>query len=92
MQVLKGGALPRLMEMTHSNSSAEAVKALYAVSAIVRNFPLGQEAFYLEGGPLLLQVFLVFLSMPLWDDCGVIVPGESRVRASVDSFILGVNN
>jgi nucleotide exchange factor SIL1 len=54
------------MEMTHSNSSAEAVKALYAVSAIVRNFPLGQEAFYLEGGPLLLQVFLVFLSMPLW--------------------------
>ncbi|CAK9264036.1 unnamed protein product [Sphagnum jensenii] len=54
-QVLKGGALPRLMEMTHSNSSAEAVKALYAVSAIVRNFPLGQEAFYLEGGPLLLQ-------------------------------------
>jgi len=49
-QLLQHGGLPKLMELVRSSSSEVAVKALYAVSAIIRNFPLGQEAFYLEGG------------------------------------------
>lgn len=42
--------------MVGSGTPEEAVKALYAVSAIIRNFPLGQEAFYLDGGAILLEV------------------------------------
>jgi hypothetical protein len=44
------------MEMVESSASEEAVKALYAVSAVIRNFPLAQEQFYFEGGAGLLEV------------------------------------
>lgn len=64
---MQHGGLPKLMELVRSSSSEVAVKALYAVSAIIRNFPLGQEAFYLEGGATLLEVRLlspwIFISL-----------------------------
>lgn len=56
VQLLRLGALPKLMKMVKSSDSEEAVKALFAVSALIRNFPSGQEAFYLDGGAALLQV------------------------------------
>ncbi|KAG0621219.1 hypothetical protein M758_3G002500 [Ceratodon purpureus] len=55
-QILQHKGLPRLMEMVEASSSEEAVKALYAVSAVVRNFPLAQEEFYFEGGAGLMEV------------------------------------
>ncbi|KAG6557576.1 hypothetical protein Mapa_000852 [Marchantia paleacea] len=54
-QLLRQGVLPKLMKMVQSVYAEEAVKALYAVSAIIRNFPAGHEAFYLNGGVLLLK-------------------------------------
>ncbi|KAG0621221.1 hypothetical protein M758_3G002500 [Ceratodon purpureus] len=54
-QILQHKGLPRLMEMVEASSSEEAVKALYAVSAVVRNFPLAQEEFYFEGGAGLME-------------------------------------
>ncbi|CAM6095037.1 unnamed protein product [Calypogeia fissa] len=57
-QLLRLGALPKLMKMVRSNDNEEAVKALYAVSALIRNFPSGQDAFYVDGGAALLQVLL----------------------------------
>lgn len=44
------------MKMVHSSYSEEAVKAFYAISALIRNNERGQELFYLEGGDILLQV------------------------------------
>lgn len=70
-QILQHGGLPKLMELVRSSSSEEAAKALYAVSAIIRNFPLGQEAFYLEGGATLLEVHL--LSLLLGRRCNIVV-------------------
>lgn len=65
------------MELVRSSSSEEAVKALYAVSAIIRNFPLGQEAFYLEGGATLLEVHLlspwIFISLIVVADAVLIL-------------------
>ncbi|KAI5060838.1 hypothetical protein GOP47_0023343 [Adiantum capillus-veneris] len=53
-QLLELGVIPTLMAMTRSNSTEEAVKALYALSAVIRNHPLGQEQFYsIEGASLL---------------------------------------
>lgn len=57
-QLLRLGALPKIMMMVRSSDNEEAVKALFAVSALIRNFPSGQEAFYSDGGALLLQVLL----------------------------------
>lgn len=54
-QILQHNGLPRLVEMVESSASEEAVKALYAVSAVIRNFPLAQEQFYFEGGAGLLE-------------------------------------
>ncbi|KAJ7533212.1 hypothetical protein O6H91_13G037900 [Diphasiastrum complanatum] len=54
-QILHLGVLPRLIHMVRSSYSEEAVRALYAVSALIRNFPFAQEEFYLEGGSVLLQ-------------------------------------
>jgi hypothetical protein len=62
LQLLRLGALPRLIEMVKSSDKEEAVKAFYAVSAIVRNSRSGQEAFYTDGGAVLLQVpYLAFV-------------------------------
>jgi hypothetical protein len=55
-QLLRLGALPKLIEMVSSSDKEEAVKAFYAVSALVRNSRSGQEAFYNDGGAVLLQV------------------------------------
>ncbi|KAK9276392.1 hypothetical protein L1049_005925 [Liquidambar formosana] len=57
-QVLELGALTKLMKMVKSNSVEEAVKALYAVSTLVRNNLAGQELFYAESGDLMLQDIL----------------------------------
>jgi nucleotide exchange factor SIL1 len=57
-QVLEHGALAKLMKMVKSSSVDEAIKALYAVSAIIRNNLAGQELFYSEAGVLVLQDLL----------------------------------
>lgn len=54
-QLLELGVLPRLIQMARSSSAEEAVKALYALSAVIRNHPLGQEHFYLHKGASLLE-------------------------------------
>lgn len=55
-QVLELGALSKLMKMVKSSFVEEAVKALYAVSSLIRNNLAGQEMFYVEAGDLMLQV------------------------------------
>lgn len=57
-QILELGALAKLMKMVKSSFIEEAVKALYAVSALVRNNLAGQELFYAEAGDLMLQDLL----------------------------------
>lgn len=44
------------MTMVGSSSKEEAVKALYAVSALIRNNEIGQKMFYAEEGNIMLQV------------------------------------
>lgn len=44
------------MVMVKSSFKQEATKALYAVSALIRNNVDGQEMFYAESGDLMLQV------------------------------------
>jgi len=44
------------MKMVRSDSVEEAIKALYAVSAVVRNNLNAQEIFYAEAGDLMLKV------------------------------------
>jgi len=57
-QVLELGGLPRLMKMVKSSFKQEAAKALYAISALVRNNVDGQELFYAGAGDLMLQDML----------------------------------
>ncbi|GLJ46992.1 hypothetical protein SUGI_0991850 [Cryptomeria japonica] len=57
-QILELKALPKLIQLVKSSFSEEAVKALYAVSAIIRNNPDGQAVFYSEGGAHMLQVIM----------------------------------
>jgi hypothetical protein len=47
--------------MGYSTSSEEAAKALYAISALIRNNENGQEAFHSENGSAMLQVMTFFL-------------------------------
>lgn len=54
--MLELGGLPKLMMMVKSSSREEAIKALFAVSALIRNNPAGQELFFKGAGELLLQV------------------------------------
>lgn len=54
-QVLDLGTLTKLMKMVRSDFVEEATKALYAVSAIIRNNFYGQEVFYAEAGDLMLK-------------------------------------
>ncbi|KAL5704768.1 hypothetical protein ACHQM5_023146 [Ranunculus cassubicifolius] len=54
-QILDLGALAKLMEMVRSSSVEEAIKGLYAVSALIRNNIAGQELFYTQGGELMIQ-------------------------------------
>lgn len=56
--------LSRLVKMVNSNSLEEANKALYAVSALIRNNLASQELFYAEAGGWMLQVdYLRFIIM-----------------------------
>lgn len=55
-QILSLGALEELMKMVKSGSTEEVIKALYAVSALIRNNIVGQELFFSENGDLVLQV------------------------------------
>ncbi|WJZ81858.1 hypothetical protein VitviT2T_001674 [Vitis vinifera] len=57
-QVLELGALPKLMKMVNSSFVEEATKALYAVSALIRNNLAAQELFYAKAGDLMLQDIL----------------------------------
>ncbi|GAB2273438.1 hypothetical protein Dimus_008231 [Dionaea muscipula] len=57
-QVLELGALPKLMKIVKSNFVEEATKAMYAVSALIRNNLEGQRMFYAEAGNLMLQEIL----------------------------------
>ncbi|XP_016488191.1 hsp70 nucleotide exchange factor FES1 [Nicotiana tabacum] len=57
-QVLELGALPMLMKMMKSHSTEEALKALFAVSALIRNNLIGQDMFYQEAGHTMLQEVL----------------------------------
>ncbi|GLT51194.1 hypothetical protein SLA2020_382930 [Shorea laevis] len=57
-QVLDLGVLAKLMKMVKSSSIEEAIKALYAVSALIRNNFAGQTLFYAEAGDMMLQDIL----------------------------------
>lgn len=57
-QVLELGALTMLMKMVKSHTTEEAVKALFAISALIRNNLNGQNLFYHEGGNTMLQEVL----------------------------------
>ncbi|KAJ1410283.1 Nucleotide exchange factor Fes1 [Sesbania bispinosa] len=57
-QVLELGVLSKLMVMVKSDSIDEANKALYAVSAVIRNNLVSQEVFYAEAGGSMLQDIL----------------------------------
>ncbi|KAG2329214.1 hypothetical protein Bca52824_000394 [Brassica carinata] len=54
-QVLEFGALTTLIKMVNSTSTEEAVKALFAVSALIRNNVAGQDMFYAARGYIMLR-------------------------------------
>ncbi|KAJ6414854.1 hypothetical protein OIU84_003799 [Salix udensis] len=56
--ILELGALTKLIKMVKSTSIEEAIKALYAVSALIQNNFSGQELFYAEAGDAMLQEIL----------------------------------
>ncbi|XP_020208639.1 nucleotide exchange factor SIL1 isoform X2 [Cajanus cajan] len=64
-QILEFGVLSRLMKMVKSNSIEEANKALYAVSALIRNNLDSQELFYAEAGGWMLQDILSNASLDI---------------------------
>ncbi|KAL6003661.1 hypothetical protein ACLOJK_023894 [Asimina triloba] len=53
-QIMELGALPILMKMVKSNFREEALKSLYAISAVISNNPPSQDLFYSEAGELML--------------------------------------
>ncbi|KAJ8562830.1 hypothetical protein K7X08_031282 [Anisodus acutangulus] len=57
-QVLELGALTMLMKMMKSHTTEEAVKALFAISALIRNNLNGQNLFYQKAGDMMLQEVL----------------------------------
>ncbi|KAL1550550.1 hsp70 nucleotide exchange factor FES1 [Salvia divinorum] len=57
-QILELGALAKLIERAHSEFVEEAIKALHAISALIRNNLEGQQLFYKEAGDLMLQKIL----------------------------------
>ncbi|WVZ64155.1 hypothetical protein U9M48_013718 [Paspalum notatum var. saurae] len=61
-QVLSYGALERLVKMGYSSSAAEAAKALYAISSLIRDNEHGQELFLSENGYAMLQHILLTTS------------------------------
>jgi nucleotide exchange factor SIL1 len=71
-QVLELGALTTLIKMVNSSSTEEAVKALFAVSALIRNNIAGQDLFFAAHGYIMLRVskpeihHVRFCSFILW--------------------------
>ncbi|KAL3511520.1 hypothetical protein ACH5RR_030921 [Cinchona calisaya] len=57
-QVLELGALAKLLKMARSDFVEEAIKAVFAISALIRNNLSGQELFYAEAGMLMIQDIL----------------------------------
>lgn len=57
-QVLDFGILAKLMKMVRSDVVEEATKALYTVSALIRDNLYGQEKFYAEAGDMMLKDIL----------------------------------
>ncbi|KAL6845944.1 hypothetical protein ACP4OV_023392 [Aristida adscensionis] len=57
-QILGYGALDKLVKMGYSTSTEEAAKALYAISALIRDNINGQESFSSENGSAMLQHIL----------------------------------
>nr|XP_027098044.1 uncharacterized protein LOC113717406 isoform X1 [Coffea arabica] len=57
-QVLELDALAKLIKMARSEFVEEAIKALLAISALIRNNFVGQELFYAEAGELMIQDIL----------------------------------
>lgn len=55
-QILELGGLKCLMKMVSSGYPEEATKAMYALSALIRNNLESRELFYAESGGLMLQV------------------------------------
>ncbi|KAG8057368.1 hypothetical protein GUJ93_ZPchr0002g23198 [Zizania palustris] len=58
-QILGYGALARLVKMGYATSTEEVAKALYAISALIRDNVNGQDAFCSEDGNAMLQYILV---------------------------------
>jgi len=54
-QILELGVLNILIKMVGSSYTEEAIKALYAISALIRNNEHGQELFFVANGNLMLQ-------------------------------------
>lgn len=57
-QILELGGLKFLMKMVSSGFPEEATKAMFALSALIRNNLAGRELFYAESGDLMLQDML----------------------------------
>lgn len=64
-QILALGVLVRLMKMVKSTSTEEALKALFVISALIRNNEKGQELFYSENGYLVLQDIMSNISIDI---------------------------
>ncbi|XP_008801182.2 hsp70 nucleotide exchange factor FES1 isoform X2 [Phoenix dactylifera] len=64
-QILAYGVLTKLMKMVNSSFTEEAVKALYAISALIRNNEVGQKLFYAEDGNIMLQDIMTNSSMDI---------------------------
>lgn len=62
-QVLELGVLSRLMVMVKSDSTEEAIKAFYAVSALIRNNLASQQLFYAEAGGSVLKVISLWFTI-----------------------------
>ncbi|KAJ6943909.1 hypothetical protein NC652_009365 [Populus alba x Populus x berolinensis] len=62
-QILELGALTKLIKMVKSTSIEEAIKALYAVSALIRNNLSSQELFYAEAGDTMLQALVAIKNL-----------------------------
>jgi hsp70-interacting protein len=58
LQFLNTSCLPALLEIVESADPDEAARALYALSALVRDNTHGLRAFYQHGGPALLETIL----------------------------------
>ncbi|XP_020585080.1 hsp70 nucleotide exchange factor FES1 isoform X2 [Phalaenopsis equestris] len=64
-QILALGVLTRLMKMVKSSSREEAIKALFAISTLIRNNKDGQELFFSVNGTLMLQDIMSNVSIDI---------------------------